>query len=239
MQLPEWMSGHGYSVLASCAVHAGLLFGATGAIMQPVRYDVENGTGGMEVSLIAAPLPPMDAAPVPAIPRIVEEQPSALPPSPDDWLLDSVRPPPQEGAAGAPTPRAEERSDALRQDASVYGDGSSPVSGKDPTTLFLSGGALSGKGRRMKNPAPSYPFESIRQQQEGVVMLEALIDKAGRPLSVEMQRSSGFPLLDQSALRTVRRWKFDAAHIGFLPVESRIVIPIRFVLEERLRTRGR
>lgn len=231
MPFSEWMGGQSGGVIGSCIVHAVLLFGTGSAVMQPARYNVETGAGGMEVALIAAPLPPVDAAPVPMIPKVPEEEPAAAPPEPDDWMLDSVPlPPPQAGGAETPTSPSEEHPDALRQTAPVYGDGSSLIGGSDPTTLFLSGGALSGKGGRFRNPAPPYPYAAIQQQQEGVVLLQAVIDKAGRPISVEIARSSGCSLLDQSALRTVRRWKFDAAHIGFLPVQSTIMIPIRFVL---------
>ena len=226
-----WMRGHEGSFLASCLVHGVLLFGTTSVILQPARYEVEAGTGGMEVSLVAAPLPPNLGSATPAAP-IPEPEP-VLPETAneDSWMLDPVVPPaPEEGAAIAPPPSEPEQPHALRQAAPVYGDGSSPVAGIDPTTLYLSGGADSGTPGRKKNPAPPYPYIAIQQQQEGTVLLQAVIDKAGRPISVEIAHSSGFPLLDQSALRTVRRWKFDAAHIGFLPVQTKILIPIRFLL---------
>ena len=199
--------------LASCAVHAAVLFGTTSAVMQPVRYEVEAGSGGMEVSLIAAPLPAPAAAAIPAIPDVPQEAPA--PEAAEDWRLEPVPlPEPQV----VPSPHV--------------GDGSSPVPGTDPTTLYLPGGAATGTNARLKNPAPPYPYPAIRQHQEGLVLLEAVIDKTGRPLRVDVIQSSGFPLLDQSALRTVRRWTFDPAHIGFLPVQSRLVIPIRFVLDD-------
>lgn len=240
MSWPGWMRDHGGSALASCAVHAVLLFGTTGVMMQPARYEVEAGTGGMEVSLIAAPLPPLESLPVqvPAPAPIVEEAPAA-PVNAEDWVLEPVAPPtPSDQAASPKHLIAEAQPDALRQPSAVYGDGSSPVPGTDPTTLYLTGGAVSGTGGRKKNPAPPYPYAAIQQQQEGLVLLQAVIDRAGRPLEVEVVESSGFPLLDQSALRTIRRWKFDAAHIGFLPVQSKILIPIRFILADYRTGRG-
>lgn len=235
MSWSGWVRDHGGSALASCAVHAVLLFGTTSLMLQPARYEVEAGTGGIEVSLIAAPLPPAGslAVPAPMVPPKVEEV-LAAPASADDWVLDPVTPDIHpEGISTAEPPAIEEPPDALRQASAVYGDGSSPGLGIDPTTLYLTGGAASGTGGRRKNPAPPYPYAAIQQQQEGLVLLQAVIDHSGRPLNVEVVESSGFPLLDQSALRTIRRWKFDAAHIGFLPVQSKILIPIRFVLDER------
>jgi periplasmic protein TonB len=228
-RMPGWSTERGGSFLLSCAVHAALLFGTAGAVMQPVRYDVETGTGGMEVSLIAAPAPSAAPEAVQALPAIPEPDAAA---TAEDWALDPVAPPPPREAADAEPAAVEPpRETAPATPSSVVGDGSSPVPGSDPTTLYLTGGAATGKGGRFKNPAPPYPYPAIRQKQEGLVVLETEIDKAGRPLDVTIKESSGFPLLDQSALRTVRRWKFDPAHIGFLPVQSRIVIPIRFTLE--------
>lgn len=230
------MNGHGTSFAASCAIHAALLFGTTGMMMQSARYDVEAGIGGTEVSLIAAPWPVAETAQVPAAPLVLNEEP-AQEAGADDWALDPV--PVPVASAGtppnAPTPSALEQPNALRQSSPYVGDGSSPVVGQDATTLLRVGGALSGQGGRLKNPAPPYPYAAIRQGQEGVVILAVSIDKAGRPLRVDVTQSSGFLLLDQSALRTVRRWTFDPAHIGFLPVQSSILVPIRFVLDERLK----
>jgi protein TonB len=217
--------------LASCAVHAVVLFGTTSAVMQPVRYEVEAGSGGMEVSLIAAPLPAPAAAAIPAIPDVPQEAP-APEAAAEDWRLEPVPlPEPQAPAVQAAQPVEESDVTVSSLPGPHVGDGSSPVPGTDPTTLYLPGGAAAGTNARLKNPAPPYPYPAIRQHQEGLVLLEAVIDKTGRPLSVDIIQSSGFPLLDQSALRTVRRWKFDPAHIGFLPVQSRVVIPVRFVLD--------
>lgn len=204
-------------LLVSCAVHAVLLFGTTGLIMRPASYAVDSGSGGMEVSLIAAP-PAADAvdAVVAALPPPETADPHDVP---AEDAIAEAEPPPVPPAVPASPPSA--------------GDGSSPVPGTDPTTLYLPGGAATAGGTRFRNPAPPYPYAAIQQRQEGLVTLEAVIDKTGCPVSVAVIGSSGFALLDQSALRAVRRWKFDAAHIGFLPVQSRIVIPVRFILRER------
>lgn len=192
----------GKSVVASCVIHAVLLFGTTRWIVQPARFDVQAGAGGIEVSLIAGPL------------RLAESEKTAQSVPKSDGNISPNK--------------------TLEPSSSTAGDGISPVPGTDPATLYLPGGAATRQGGRFRNPAPEYPYAAIRQKQQGLVMLRAVIDKTGRPLSVEVLQSSGFSLLDESALRTVRRWKFDAAHIGFIPVQSKIVIPIRFVLEDRL-----
>jgi TonB family protein len=57
---------------------------------------------------------------------------------------------------------------------------------------------------------PSYPALSMRFGEEGVVMVMVLIGSDGVPQQVELQTSSGFDRLDQSALNTVMRWRFYA-----------------------------
>lgn len=49
----------------------------------------------------------------------------------------------------------------------------------------------------------------------------------------ELAESSGFDALDDAALMTVRRrWRFVPARRGGSPVESWVLVPIRFALTE-------
>ncbi len=203
------MSEPAVSFLLSFGLHAALLFGTAGIFVQPPKYDVEAGSGGGEVSLIAAPARATEThSPLPA-PKTEPQEEDAITVKTEEAVL------PQQADPAGPV-----------------GDGSSPVPGQDPTTFYLPGGA-SGTGGRLKNPAPAYPYAAIRQGQQGLVMLEVLVDKTGRPTRVEIHQSSGFALLDQSALWTVRRWKFDPAHVGFIPTNARIRVPIRFMLDKK------
>lgn len=202
--------------MTACAVHAFLLFGTSAAIVQPPRYEVEAGSGGMEVSLIAAPLP--------------EAKTNALPGA------EGPEPVPAEETIAEPEPQPVAR---VEEPSLHVGDGSSPVPGTDATTFYLPGGAASKTRGRFRNPAPPYPYQALQQGQEGLVLLEAEIDNSGRPTRVAVAQSSGFPLLDESALQTVRRWKFDPAHVGLLPIHGQVRIPIRFILENEKRRRLR
>lgn len=105
---------------------------------------------------------------------------------------------------------------------------------KEPntTTLQSSGGALVDvKPGYLRNPAPRYPEEARRAGHEGLVILLVRVDRGGFPSSTEIQESSGHPLLDESAAKAVKRWRFYPAKIGSLPVESKVEVPIRFRLE--------
>jgi protein TonB len=47
---------------------------------------------------------------------------------------------------------------------------------------------------------------------------------------IEIRKSSGYDVLDQSALTTVKQWKFIPARNGDVPVAFWINIPIKFRL---------
>ena len=67
-----------------------------------------------------------------------------------------------------------------------------------PTVLNTTG---SGGDR----PQPPYPKIALEQAQQGSVTLRMTVDDAGLIKTIEIAQSSGFPILDRSALDFVRR----------------------------------
>lgn len=82
----------------------------------------------------------------------------------------------------------------------------------------------------LNNPPPKYPNESRRRHEEGVVLISAAIDSEGRVNSLAISKSSGFSLLDESALSAVKNWKFKPARFAGIAVDSAVEIPVRFSL---------
>jgi TonB family protein len=82
------------------------------------------------------------------------------------------------------------------------------------------------------NPKPEYPDSARREGREGTVVLSVLVDEEGRSRSLEVNHSSGFEVLDQAAVQTVRRWRFHPARYGDKRVESWVKIPIVFRLAD-------
>jgi protein TonB len=81
-----------------------------------------------------------------------------------------------------------------------------------------------------RNPPPPYPAEARRLKQEGKVLLEVVVSAEGRVADLALKQSSGFPLLDEAALKAVRHWRFKPARLAGLMTQTKVQIPIRFEL---------
>ena len=86
-------------------------------------------------------------------------------------------------------------------------------------------------GGGVANPAPRYPFSARRRGQEGRVVLRVEVDPAGHAADVTVAHSSGVSVLDRAAAEAVRRWRFQPARRGGVPVVGRIEVPILFRLD--------
>lgn len=82
----------------------------------------------------------------------------------------------------------------------------------------------------LKNPAPIYPRRAQEAGWQGLVILEALVQSDGRPARIKVLKSSGYKILDESALKAVQKWQFLPARVGNFPFSSWVKIPVRFVL---------
>jgi TonB family protein len=77
-----------------------------------------------------------------------------------------------------------------------------------------------------KQPAPEYPWRAQSEGQEGVVNVRFTVAESGRVISAEAVNPSPWPLLNDSAVRTVRnRWRFNAGTSRAYEVAIRFVLP--------------
>ena len=84
----------------------------------------------------------------------------------------------------------------------------------------------------LRNPPPPYPPLSRRMGEEGKVILRVSVNPQGTADAVEVRTSSGSARLDESALKTVRNWRFIPAKRGDDAVQSWVLVPIIFKLEQ-------
>jgi len=86
---------------------------------------------------------------------------------------------------------------------------------KPPQTLQTQIIAIKSTGSGGERPAPQYPQIAKDLGQQGTVLLSMTVDENGGVTAIEVKQSSGFPLLDRSALDFVRRhWLLPAGTAG-------------------------
>lgn len=83
--------------------------------------------------------------------------------------------------------------------------------------------------RFLRPPRPAhYPKLSLERDEQGTVIVRALVGANGRPQRVRVVRSSGYGRLDASALQAVRGWAFVPMRVNGAPTMAWVQIPVRF-----------
>ncbi len=82
-----------------------------------------------------------------------------------------------------------------------------------------------------ENPKPLYPQEARRKGYEGEVVLRVEVLSDGRVGGIEVKHSSGYEILDRSALKAVKQWRFVPAKKGEKAISQWVNIPIKFQLQ--------
>lgn len=165
----------------------------------------------------------------------------------DDRSIEPPKPPPPiEVPIVRPQPRTQTPMPIVQpqpqpqpvvDDQVIVPDGSEYVPPTDttetiaPPTLTASDPLPSTRLEYASAPAPTYPREAILDGIEGTVLLKVLVDVDGKPLSVEIERSSGNRHLDAAARRQVlRKWMFKPAVRDGRAVQVYGMVPVNFSL---------
>ena len=75
---------------------------------------------------------------------------------------------------------------------------------------------------------PHYPQKAMDLMQEGRVLITLEINKKGQILAAKIQESSGYPLLDESALAAAKRCKFSSKTANSKLKATKLSIPYTF-----------
>ncbi|MBS1158227.1 MAG: hypothetical protein H6R15_646 [Proteobacteria bacterium] len=124
-----------------------------------------------------------------------------------------VNEPPAEKSAAAPAPASGPTTDSpghAKADSTNTGDN------RQPYVVF--------------GPRPNYPPEARAGGREGKVRVKVLIAENGTPGEVQLAESSGNTSLDEAALTTLRRWRFQPALRNGQPVLAWVTVPVIFSL---------
>jgi len=76
--------------------------------------------------------------------------------------------------------------------------------------------------------APEYPLLAARARIQGVVILEAVVDRQGRVEDVRVLRS--IPLLDEAAVTAVQQWRYSPLLLNGKPERFVLTVTVSFSL---------
>lgn len=176
---------------------------------------------------LPVPLAVLSVSLLPPAPLAEPQQPRIVPPQPkpvERRPTPSPQPTPQLAApADAPSPSPIAISPAPPPIAASAPVAAPPVIAPTPPRYDAS---------YLDNPKPPYPPLSRRAGEQGRVVLRVHVAADGSAGEVQLNTSSGYPRLDDSALATVRRWKFTPARLGQEAVAAWVLVPIAFTLKD-------
>jgi protein TonB len=188
------------------------------------------------------------AAPVVPLASVDHPKPEKAP-QPAERLKIAVRPrPKQDAARQQPTPVASQpqAEDTAMASAEPTGDAGPGVAGgviggvAGGQVGGKLGGRIGGTGDEVGGPSqvplkvlyavrPKYPSVARSRQQEGLVIVQAVIDGHGLVKSDSVQVIKSQPPFDEPAVSAFRQWKFDPGSAGGGQV---VTVPIRFSLHD-------
>lgn len=83
--------------------------------------------------------------------------------------------------------------------------------------------------RAIYDPDPDYSDEARKAHYQGSVILNVIVDSAGHPKDIHIQRSLGMGL-DEKAVAAVRTWRFEPAMKDGHPVAVQMSVEVNFHL---------
>ncbi|MES2626093.1 MAG: energy transducer TonB [Pseudomonadota bacterium] len=210
-------------IIAAVVLHATAAFGLFGIAAQKAQ-PASNAVPIM-VSMITAPVPEPVRPPEPVV--VPQPVPVVKPPEPVKKKIIVAEKPVAQPAEAAPAPTPPPVAAPTPPPAAAPSQASNtPVTEPAPAAPV----PPSFDAAYLDNPSPAYPAMSRRMQEQGRVILRVFVNADGTAGEIELHTSSGADRLDQSALDTVRRWRFVPAKQGNEAVAAWVLVPISFSL---------
>src|SRR2546427_1186514 len=82
---------------------------------------------------------------------------------------------------------------------------------------------------KVRDVKPAYPADAQGSGVQGIVIIEATIDPAGRVSDARVVRS--IPLLDKAAIDAVRQWEYTPTLVGGQPVPVIMTVTVNFTMQ--------
>ncbi len=206
----------------------------------------------------AAPAAPVgEAVPPPVIPPLAAAPPEVVLPKPTPQPKPAPKSKPKPDPALKPKPKPESRpkpvtiarpespiqqtedrrvsSLPLGQGAGM--GGSATASSTTGAAVTGATGATTAADSRVAplpgNPKPTYPAFARRLGHEGRVIIRVRVLPTGTVGAADGALSSGYAVLDEAALATIKRWRFRPAQQSGQTVDATLDVPISFRLNDQ------
>ena len=116
----------------------------------------------------------------------------------------------------------------IQANESEVGEGLLDISTPAPAPPARSLGGQVQAPKLVSSPSPVYPPDALREQVQGIVVIDALIDEAGKIADVKVV--SGPTALKQAAIDALRTWKYEPARLNGQPIAAHTQVNINFAL---------
>jgi protein TonB len=144
-------------------------------------------------------------------------------------------------AQGLPTGVPGGTGTAPRRGTAGTGPGTGGAGGTAAGHGLPGSGAAGGSGGAIRatplgygdNPPMPYPRVARRRGWQGEVLLRVQVTPSGHVVDVQLEKSSGYHLLDDTARQEVRHWRFRPARRNGTAVADTVLVPVQFQLQER------
>lgn len=211
-----------------------------------------------ESAVATAPAAPaasvVEAAPPPVIPPLAAVQPEVAPPKPTP--PPKPKPKPDPALKSKPKPESRPKPVTIARPESLI----QQVEDRRVSSLPLGQGAGAGRSAAASsttgaaaatsatdatttadsraaplpgNPKPAYPAFARRLGHEGRVIIRVRVLPTGTVGAADVARSSGYAVLDEAALATIKRWRFRPAQQSGQTVDATLDVPISFRLHDQ------
>jgi len=134
---------------------------------------------------------------------------------------------PEAKTAPAEKPAPREPPKPVTEHAKEYAEVTAPAS---VSSRAIEGTEVDQPPQMLVNPTPPFPDGAISAGRHGLVWLLVSVNAQGTVGAIRVRTSSGYSDLDQSALTTVRRWRFRPAQRDGKHVGCDVAVPIRFTI---------
>lgn len=206
------------------ALAASLHLAAIGSVLgyQYLKARAERNIKVIEITSLAQLAPPPSLVNVP--PPVAVQQPKVQPPS-----VGIPKPVPDEEAAQDVTIASQE--ELAHLDSPFMGTGDSLVISVPPEEYMPRPDEFvpfEEQPQVIQKTEPKYPELARTSGVTGVVFVMMLVDKSGKVRDVKIAKSSGNPLLDDSAVEAVRTWLFKPAIQNKQPINCWTTVRIEF-----------